>query len=88
MNDLASRRIAELRQKFAAFEHGGQCFGSEEITGIVRELADIGRAVAALERKPDGRRSAPPPPPPARKPGAIEIGTFFFVPNAAVAERH
>ncbi len=87
MNELASRRIADLRRKFAAFEHGGQCFGSDEISDIVRELAAIGKAVAALEQKP-APRQAPLPPPPARRPGAIEIGTFFFVPTGAAAERH
>lgn len=91
MTEIASRRIAALRNQFRQFEHGGQCFDTDAIMGIVRELAAIGAAVAVLEQKPAARQAPLPPPPPAVRfspKGALEVGTFFFVPAGAAAERH
>lgn len=89
MSKLASPRLAALRQKFRQFEHGGQCFGSEDISGIVRELGELVALAKALEdevagqrRRPEVRAAPPlpPPPPPAFHPKATAIGTFYFVP--------
>ncbi len=88
MNKLVSARLAELRQKLRQFEHGGHCFGSEEMSGLVGELSSIITAARAMEDEVAGARrradkAAPRPnaqPARAARP-AVPIGTFYFVPT-------
>lgn len=92
MSKLVSDQLNSLRHKFRQFEHGGHCFGSEEITGLVEQLRLIAADAAALEDRVAGARrqrgqipAFPPPPPrppmpPRPQPGAMAIGTFYFVP--------
>jgi hypothetical protein len=83
-----SQRIHALRQKFAQFEHGGHCFGSEEMMALGRELRGIAAAAEQLEARKDVPLPGFPPrpapsQPPQPQPGAIAVGTFFFVPAEA-----
>ncbi|MBX3580800.1 MAG: hypothetical protein KF810_02740 [Rhizobiaceae bacterium] len=101
MTKLVSVRVARLREKFRQFEHGGQCFGSDEIASIVAELRAIGVEAAALEDRvaAASRRSQQipafpvpprPPMPPRPQPGAVQLGSvplgrIVFVPHEAGA---
>lgn len=85
MSATVSQRIHALRQKFAQYEHGGHCFGSEEVMALGRELRAIATAAEALEARKDATLPGlPPRTVPGQQarpqPGAIAVGTFFFVP--------
>lgn len=78
-----SQRIAALRHNFRQFEHGGHCFGSEEMSAIVRELGAIRDAALTLEQDMTGakvRQALP------RK--EISLGTLVFVPSAGPRLEH
>lgn len=93
MPKLVSEQLQAMRRKFRQFEHGGHCFDSDDISGIVAEVTAIISAAQALEDRVAADRRAqapassprpvPPRPPVAPRPGAVPIGTIFFVPSGA-----
>lgn len=84
MSKLVSQQLAALRQEFRQFEHGGHCFGSDDISAIVRRLGKIGIDAAALEDRVAADRREPLSRPLAvpvnRTPAPVLVGTFFFQP--------
>lgn len=88
MDVTVSKRLEALRQKFRQFEHGGNCFTSEDIFGITAELGALSKAARTLELNtitvpPAGMPQRPKPgqaPRPQPHAGAIAIGTLYFEP--------